>query len=149
LELLDEITKLAFYSQLPPKINGHSCNTLIRQFHACKGLNYVPENLHPSIKWSEQCPNPPEAEVQDISWQIVNRKEQPNSNLNNSIFKASNAFVAAKESNSVLFKTTSTKQKAVCAGFLFFILVLLPVCADRLRESLSNLVGMAMSHKMI
>ena len=112
LELLDEITKLAFYSQLPPEINGHSRNTLIRQFHAWKGLNYIPENLHPSIKWSEQCPNPLEAEVQDISWQIVNRKEQPNSNLNNSILKASNAFVTAKGSTSVLFKTTSTKRKA-------------------------------------
>src|ERR1700728_5186861 len=41
LELLDEITKLAFYSQLPPEINGHSQNTLIRQFHAWKGLKMM------------------------------------------------------------------------------------------------------------
>jgi len=28
--------------QLPAEINGHSQNTLIKQFHAWKGLNYVP-----------------------------------------------------------------------------------------------------------
>ena len=37
-----------------------------------KGLNYVPENLHPTIKWSAQHPNHIEADVQDIPWQIVN-----------------------------------------------------------------------------
>ena len=62
LELLDEITRLAFHSQLPPEINGHSQNTFIRQFCSWKGLNYVPENLHLSIKWSAQCPNPLAAE---------------------------------------------------------------------------------------
>src|ERR1700683_1495430 len=37
LELSDKITKLAFYSQPPPEINGHSRNTLIRQFRVWKG----------------------------------------------------------------------------------------------------------------
>ena len=121
LELLDEITKLAFYSQLPPEINGHSRNTLIRQFRAWKGLNYVPENLHPSIKWSEKCPNPLAAEVQDIPWQIVNRKEHLNSNLNNSILKAPNAFVTAKGSMPLQYKTTSTEHKADNQGELHAI----------------------------
>jgi hypothetical protein len=111
LELLDEITKLAFYSQLPPGINGHSRNTLIRQFRAWKGFNYVPENLHPAIKWSEQCPNPLAAEVEDIPWEIVNRKEHLNPSLNNSILKAPNAFITAKGSMPLQFKTTSTKHK--------------------------------------
>ena len=121
MELLDEITKLAFYSQLPPEINGHSRNTLIRQFRAWKGLNYVPENLHPSIKWSEKCPNPLAAEVQDIPWQIVNRKEHLNSNLNNSILKAPNAFVTAKGSMPLQYKTTSTEHKADNQGELHAI----------------------------
>ena len=121
LELLDEITKLAFYSQLPLEINGHSQNTLIRQFRAWKGLNYVPENLHPSIKWSEKCPNPLAAEVQDIPWQIVNRKEHLNSNLNNSILKAPNAFVTAKGSMPLQYKTTSTEHKADNQGELHAI----------------------------
>src|SRR6202051_4224527 len=121
LELLDEITKLAFYSQLPPEINGHSRNTLIRQFRAWKGLNYVPENLHPSIKWSAQCPNPLAAESQDIPWQILNRKEHLNSDLNNSIVKAPNVFVTAKGSIPLQFKTTSTKHKADNEGELYAI----------------------------
>ena len=81
LELLDEITKLAFHSQLVPEINGHNRNTLIRQFRTWKGLNYMPENLHPTIKWSAQQPHPLEVKEQDIQWQIVDRKENSNSNL--------------------------------------------------------------------
>jgi len=72
LELLDEITRLQFLSQLVPEINGHCQNTLIRQFQTWKCLNYAPDNLHPTIKWSAQQPYPLEAEVQDISWEIVN-----------------------------------------------------------------------------
>jgi hypothetical protein len=72
LELLDEITRLAFHSQLVPEINGHCQNALIRQFHTLKGLYYVPGNLHPTIKWSAQHPNSVEADVYDIPLQIVN-----------------------------------------------------------------------------
>ena len=115
LEILDEITRLANHSLLVPEINGHCRNTLIRQFRMWKGLNYVPENLHPTIKWSAQCPNHIEADVQDIPWQIVNRKENLNSNLNNSTIKASNSFTTAKGSVPLLYKIntpTSTKHKA-------------------------------------
>ena len=52
LEILNEITRLAFHSQLVPEIDGHCRNTLIRQFRTWKGLNYVPENSHPTTKWS-------------------------------------------------------------------------------------------------
>src|SRR5882724_12204505 len=92
LEILDEITRLAFHSQLVAEINGHCRNTLIRQFRTWKGLNYMPDNLHPTIKWSAQNPNPLEADVKDVPWQIVNRKEIFNSKLNNSRIKASNSF---------------------------------------------------------
>jgi hypothetical protein len=115
LEILDEITRLAFHSQLVPEINGHCRNTLIRQFRTWKGQNYVPENLHPTIKWSAQHPNPLEADAQDIPWKIVNRKENLNSKLNSSMLKASNSFTAAKGSMPLLYKIitpTSAKHKA-------------------------------------
>jgi len=121
LELLDEITRLAFHSQLSPEINGHSRNTLLRKFRAWKGLNYVPDNLHPLIKWSAQHSNPLEAEVQDIPWQIVNQKENLNSNLNNSILKAQNSFITAKGSMPIRFKTTIIKRKANNQGELHVI----------------------------
>ncbi|KIM73593.1 hypothetical protein PILCRDRAFT_80959, partial [Piloderma croceum F 1598] len=83
-----------------------------KQFHTWKGLNYVPENLHPTIKWSVQYPNPLEAYVQDIPWQIVNQKENLNSNLNNSVVKASKSFTAAKGSVPLLHKNiTPTKSE--------------------------------------
>jgi hypothetical protein len=84
LEILDEITRLAFHSKLMPEINGHCGNTLIKQFRTWKGLNYVPENLHPAIKWSAQQPYPSEVEVQDIQWKIVVQNEKLNSNLKSS-----------------------------------------------------------------
>ena len=118
LELLDEIKRLAFHSKLPPEINGHSRNALIRQFRALKGLNYVPEKSHPSIKWSGQCPNPLAAESQDIPWQIVTQKEHLNSDLTKSIFKSPSSFITAHRSIPILFKTTSIKWKADSQGKL-------------------------------
>jgi hypothetical protein len=121
LELLDEITRLQFLSQLVPEIDGHCRNTLIRQFLTWKGLNYVPENSHSAIKWSTQQPNPLEAEVQDIPWKIVNRKENLNSNLDNSMIKAANSFMTAKGSMPLLHKTTKptgTKRKTDTQGEL-------------------------------
>ena len=115
LEILDEITRPTFHSQLAPEINGHHRNTLIRQFRTWKGLNYVPDNLHPTIKWSAQYLNPLEADAQDIPWQIVNRKEKLNSDLNHSMVKTSNSFTAAKGSVPLLYNIitlTGTKRKA-------------------------------------
>jgi len=81
LELLDEITRLAFLSQLIPEINCHCQNTLIRQFCTWKGLNYIPENLHSTIKWSVQQPYPFEEDVQDTPWKIVNQMKNLDSNV--------------------------------------------------------------------
>ena len=66
LGLLDEITKLAFDSQLALEINSHHQNTLIRQFRNWKGINYTPDKLHPNIKWSQERPYPLKAEIQDV-----------------------------------------------------------------------------------
>ena len=65
--------------------------------------------------WSAQQPYPLEAEVRDISWQIINRKKDLDSNLNDSTIKASNSFIAAKGSMPLLhkiIKPTSTKHRA-------------------------------------
>ena len=53
--------------------------------------------------------------MQVISWQIVNQKKGLDSNLNDSMIKASNSFIAAKGSMPLLhkiIKPTSTKHKA-------------------------------------
>jgi hypothetical protein len=115
LELLDEITRLAFLSQLIPEINGHCRNTLIRQFRTWKGLNYNSENLHSTIKWSAQQPYPLKEDVHDTPWKIVNRMKNLDSNSNNLITNASNSFTTAKGSIPLLHnstKPTSTKRKA-------------------------------------
>jgi hypothetical protein len=89
--------------------------TLSSNSFTWKGLSYVPKNLHPTIKWSAQQPYPLEAEVQDVSWQIVNQNEHLDSNLDNLMIKVSNSFTTAKESVPLLHKITkptSTKRKA-------------------------------------
>jgi len=81
----------------------------------------VPENLHPSIQWSTQCPNPLTAESQDIPWQMVNQKEHLNSDLKNSILKAPISFITAQGSIPIQFTTTSIKHKADNQGELHVI----------------------------
>jgi hypothetical protein len=84
-------------------------------------LNYVPENLHPTIKWSTQQSYPLEADMQDIQWQIVDRNEKLNSNLKSSISKTLNSFVTPKGSMPLKYKIvehTSTKHKADNKGEL-------------------------------
>jgi hypothetical protein len=94
-----------FSLSLIQKIDGHCRNTLIRQFHTWKGLNYVSDNFYSAIKWSTQQPNPLEAEVQNIPYKMVNR-EKFNSNVNNSMIKATNSFITAKGSMPILHKNT-------------------------------------------
>ena len=53
-------------------IEAHCRNTCIKQFHTWKGLNYVPENLHPAIKWHTQHSYPLQMDQEDTPWQIVN-----------------------------------------------------------------------------
>jgi hypothetical protein len=56
LELLDEITKSRFIGKLPPIVNGDTRNAVISSFRKWKGIQYVPEVVHPAIRWSKRDP---------------------------------------------------------------------------------------------
>ena len=56
LELLDEITRLRHLRKLPLTIAGDTRNNLICAFREWKGEQYVPHNVHPSIRWSKSSP---------------------------------------------------------------------------------------------
>ena len=56
LELLDEITRLRHLKKLPLTITGDTRNDLISAFREWKGEQYVPHNVHPSIRWSKSSP---------------------------------------------------------------------------------------------
>ena len=47
---------MRYNGTLPEHIDGHWCNTLVQQFQAWKGSEYVPENVHPAIQWSNSDP---------------------------------------------------------------------------------------------
>ena len=56
LELLDEITRLRHLRKLPLTITGDTRNNLISAFREWKGEQYVPHNVHSSIRWSKSSP---------------------------------------------------------------------------------------------
>ncbi|KAK7677027.1 hypothetical protein QCA50_019992 [Cerrena zonata] len=56
LELLDKITELRYYNKLPDKIQAETRRALIGLFRKWKGENYMPDNTHQAIQWSEEDP---------------------------------------------------------------------------------------------
>ena len=56
LELLDEITNLLYEGKLPLNVNGDTRNSLIKTFRNWKGMQYVPQVVHSSIRWSKKDP---------------------------------------------------------------------------------------------
>jgi hypothetical protein len=54
---------------LPINIDGHRRNTLVHQFQAWKGTEYIPEHMHPAIHWTKSNPFVLE-EAQDTEWHV-------------------------------------------------------------------------------
>jgi len=71
LELLDEITKLAYENRLPNQINGTLRNALIQQFQTYKGTDYIPLNVPNQLKWTSKDPMDLVQDVTESPWQIV------------------------------------------------------------------------------
>ena len=99
LELLDEITKLRYENALPDHITGNRRNTLIRQFQDWKGIEYVPSDVHRSIRWGKHDPLDKLDVVTDSPWQIV---KSGTKNINRSSQTNTVGFVAAKGTRPVL-----------------------------------------------
>jgi len=58
---------------LPINIDGHQHNTLVHQFQAWKGTEYIPEHMHPGIHWTKSNPFVLE-ETQDTEWHVPKYK---------------------------------------------------------------------------
>ncbi|PPR07612.1 hypothetical protein CVT24_004165 [Panaeolus cyanescens] len=56
LELLDSITKAKHEGKLPDDIIGDTRNILIKKFRNWKGMSFVPDKMHKSIRWSKKDP---------------------------------------------------------------------------------------------
>ena len=105
LEILDEITRMKYEKLLPNHITGNRRNSLIRQFQEWKGTNYVPKNVHNSIRWNKHDPLDSLNVVTDSPWQIIQRGKQKGNAFTN---KPTNSigFVAAKGSVPVTVTTS-------------------------------------------
>jgi len=53
IELLDEITRLRHERSLPETVRGASRRSIIREFRRWKGRHYVPNGVHPAVRWGE------------------------------------------------------------------------------------------------
>ena len=57
LELLDEITRLRYLGKLPATIAGDTTrNNIISAFREWRGVQYIPKNVHASIRWTKRSP---------------------------------------------------------------------------------------------
>jgi len=71
LELLDDVTKLRYEEKLPIDITGSTRTSIIRKFQEWKGINYVPKNVHHSIKWSDKAPMAEIEIVHSTPWTMI------------------------------------------------------------------------------
>ena len=105
LEILNEITKLRYEICCPENINASFRNALIQQFMKWKGTLYVPNNVHPSIRWNKSDPLYASDTVES-SWQIVKKSHKPKENNSDATH-----FIAAKGSVPVMVTSLiSTKN---------------------------------------
>ena len=110
LEILDEITTLRYNNSLPDCITGDRRNIVIRQFQEWKGVNYVPKNVHTSIRWSKNDPIDKLNVVTDTPWQMVKNIAKNKTTV--SSFKSDLiGFVAAKGSVPVEHASKVEKRK--------------------------------------
>ena len=56
LELLNEITRLRYSGKLPATVAGDTRNNIISTFRKWRGEQYIPRNVHVSIRWSKRSP---------------------------------------------------------------------------------------------
>jgi len=70
IELLDEITNLHYLGKLHKSVTGCTRNQLIKSFHEWKEHQYVPQNVHKSLRWSKKDPLN-EGEIEEVCWKIV------------------------------------------------------------------------------
>jgi hypothetical protein len=111
LEILDEITTLRYNNALPDCITGDRRNIIIRQFQEWKGVDYVPNNVHTSIRWSKQDPMDKLNVVTDTPWQMVKRIGKNNKKSATSSHSDHIGFVTAQGSVPVTHIPQVEKRK--------------------------------------
>ena len=74
LELLDEMTRLHYLGKLHKSVSGVTRNQFIKGFREWKGCQYVPQNVHKSIRWTKQDPLD-EGEIEEVKWKIIQHEK--------------------------------------------------------------------------
>jgi hypothetical protein len=87
---------MRYENLLPDHITGNRRNSLIRQFQEWKGTNYVPKNVHTSIRWNKHDPLDTLNIVTDSPWQIIQKGKQKGSASTNKPTNRNVGFVAAR-----------------------------------------------------
>ena len=98
-EILDDITRLRYESQLPDHVQGVLRNPLIRAYQKWRGTSYVPEKTDTLLKWSPIDPMKLLPVVTDTPWQLVGKSKVKISGTN-----ATTSFIPAKGSKPTIVK---------------------------------------------
>jgi Helitron helicase-like domain at N-terminus/PIF1-like helicase len=126
LELLDEITKLAYDNELPKHVNGNLRNALIRQFQLYKGTDHMPPDIPKQLIWTLSDPMDLLPVVTDSPWQLIkdnSEKKKTSKNANaattqtavrSNVNVSAHTFITAKGTIPVLntLQIANLKRKA-------------------------------------
>ena len=97
LELLDEVTKTRYVGKLAPTVTGDTRNEVISSFRKWKGVQYVPNVVHPAIRWSKRDPLL-ESQTASVSQLILKHAAAPVESKHTAVPSCENAIEAAPSS---------------------------------------------------
>jgi hypothetical protein len=75
LELLDEVTKLRFNSELPSGVGGLTRTHLIHPYRLKRGEKYMPTNMPDALRWSDKSPFTIADPFDETQWEIVDNEQ--------------------------------------------------------------------------
>ena len=76
LEILDDITRLAFYGKLPETVGGVTREQLIYTYRRWKGEQHMPRRMPKQIQWSKFQPWENSEPGEDEIWRLVDKSRK-------------------------------------------------------------------------
>ncbi|KAJ7592732.1 hypothetical protein C8J56DRAFT_885842 [Mycena floridula] len=81
---------MKYKSLLPVNVEGSTRNELLYNFHEYKGRNFVPEPVHPKIRWNTKSPIGVEAKYEPLMWtRIMPTNNEPLKMPKETVYKPS------------------------------------------------------------
>ncbi|KAI0087679.1 hypothetical protein BDY19DRAFT_892557 [Irpex rosettiformis] len=109
LEILAAVTELEYNGVLPFSTHGQMRSYVISQFQAWKGIHYVPDDVHPALRWDTVPPSMLEPTSPSVVWKILNSSAPSSS--------ASIIHTSVKRRSSASLNDRPTKRPCISQHF--------------------------------